>query len=109
MIVDGKIENYFFELKKYIENYRTDIKIKTLYNKIKNSMKLLGYNEVSFNNSYLKNINIYVIKYHKFINTFKEDCTENIINVTIFDNDNTNKLSLSVNYTEITTTQKTLF
>lgn len=72
-------------------------------------MKLLDYNEISFNNSYSKGIDIYTIKYHKFDTTFRENCIEYIVNITIFDNNDTNELSISVNYSEIKTTQKTLF
>ena len=108
MIIDREIEKYFKDLKNYVENNKNENSEK-LYSKIKENMKLLGYSEISFNNSYLKNIDIYTIKYHKFNTTFKENCIEYVVNITIFDNDNINKLSLSVNYSEIKTTQKTLF
>ena len=108
MIVDREIEKYFKELKELIENNK-NIDSEKIYNKIKENMKLLGYSEISFNNSYLKSIDIYTIKYHKFNTTFKENCIEYVVNITIFDNNNINKLSLSVNYSEIKTTQKTLF
>ena len=108
MIINNKIEKYFKDLKNYVENNKNENSEK-LYSKIKENMKLLGYSEISFNNSYLKNIDIYTIKYHKFNTTFRENCIEYVINITIFDNDNTNELSLSVNYSEIKTTQKTLF
>jgi len=108
MIIDREIEKYFKDLKNYVENNKNENSEK-LYSKIKENMKLLGYSEISFNNSYLKNIDIYTIKYHKFNTVFRENCIEYVINITIFNNDNTNELSLSVNYSEIKTTQKTLF
>lgn len=108
MIVNREIEKYFFELKELIEKNK-NISSEKIYSKIKESMKLLGYKEISFNNSYLKGIDIYTIKYNKFDTTFRENCVECVINITLFDNNNTNELSLSVNYSEIKTTQKTLF
>lgn len=108
MIVDTKIEKYFKNLKTYIENNKNENSEK-VYNKIKENMKLLGYKEISFNNSYIKNVDIYTIKYHKFDTVFRENCIEYVINITLFDNNDTNELSLSVNYSEIKTTQKTLF
>lgn len=108
MIIDNKIEKYFKELKELIEKNK-NIDSEKIYNKIKENMKLLGYSEISFNNSYIKDIDIYTIKYHKFDTVFRENCIEYIVNITLFDNYNTNELSLSVNYSEIKTTQKTLF
>lgn len=108
MIIDEKIKNYFFELKKYIELYKYK-NSENIYEKMKEQLKLLGYDEISFNNTSSKNIDIYTIKFHKFNKSFKENCIEYIINVTLFDNCNDEKLSISVNYTEIKITQKTLF
>lgn len=108
MIVDSRTEKYFKDLKTYIENNKNENSEK-VYNKIKENMKLLGYKEISFNNSYIKNMDIYTIKYHKFDIIFRENCIEYVINITLFDNNDTNELSLSVNYSEIKTTQKTLF
>ena len=102
------IKNDFKELKELIEKNK-NIDSEKIYNKIKENMKLLGYSEISFNNSYIKDIDIYTIKYHKFDTVFRENCIEYIVNITLFDNYNTNELSLSVNYSEIKTTQKTLF
>ena len=95
-------------LNEYIKNNRNENSEK-IYNKIKENMKLLGYSEISFNNSYIKNVDIYTIKYHKFNTVFRKNCIEYVVNVTIFDNDKTNELSLSVSYSEIKTTQETLF
>ena len=108
MIIDNKIEKYFKDLKNYIENNKNENSEK-VYNKIKENMKLLDYKEISFNNSYIKNVDIYTIKYHKFDTVFGGNCIEYVINITIFDNNDTNELSLSVNYNKIKTTQKTLF
>lgn len=111
MIIDREIEKYFKDFKTYIENNK-NIDSEKVYNKIKENMKLLGYKEISFNNSYIENVDIYTIKYHKFDNNdtiCSENCIEYVINITLFDNNDTNKISLSVNYSEIKTTQKTLF
>ena len=108
MIIDSKLLNYFKELKELIEKNK-NIDSEKIYSKIKENMKLLGYSEISFNNSYIKDVGIYTIKYHKFNTVFRENCIEYVINITIFDNNDTNELSISVNYTEIKTTQETLF
>lgn len=113
MIIDREIEKYFKDFKTYIENNK-NIDSEKVYNKIKENMKLLGYKEINFNNSYfnnsyIENVDIYTIKYHKFDTICSENCIEYVINITLFDNNDTNKVSLSVNYSEIKTTQKTLF
>jgi hypothetical protein len=108
MIIDDKVKKYFFELKKYIETYKYK-NVENIYEKMKEQLKLLEYDEVSFNNTSSKNIDIYIIKFHKFNKNFKETCIEYVVNVTLFDNDSINELSISVNYSEIKTTQKTLF
>ena len=108
MIIDEKVEKYFKSLNEYIKNNRNE-NLEKIYSKIKENMKLLNYKEISYNASYLRNIDIYTIKYHKFNTVFREVCIEYVINVTIFENDKTNEVSLSVNYSEIKTTQETLF
>lgn len=108
MIIDREIVKYFKDLKKYIEENK-NINSETIYEKLKFNMNLLGFIEVSFNNTSTKNIDIYTIKFHKFNKSFKENCIEYVINITLFDNCNTNELLLNVNYSEIKTTQKTLF
>lgn len=108
MIIDDKVKKYFFELKKYIETYKYK-NVENIYEKMKEQLKLLEYDEVSFNNTSSKNIDIYTIKFHKFNKNFKENCIEFIINVILFDNCDSEKLSISVTYIEVKTTQKTLF
>lgn len=108
MIIDRETETYLLELKNYVDEYK-NVEANNFYTKIKQGMWLLGYTEVSFNNSKINNINIYTIKFHKFNINFRDNCIEYIINITLFDNCDVEELSLSVNYTEVTTTQKTLF
>lgn len=103
-----KLKNIFFELKKYIETYKYK-NVENIYEKMKEQLKLLEYDEVSFNNTSSKNIDIYTIKFHKFNKNLKENCIEFIINVILFDNCDSEKLSISVTYIEVKSTQKTLF
>lgn len=105
MIIDRQIEEYLTELKNYLDTYKS-VEVNNFYTKIKEGMKLLGYEEVSFNNSYFKKCDIYTIKFHKFD---IENCIEYIVNITLFDNEETGEVSMSCCYSEVTTTQKTLF
>lgn len=108
MIIDRETENYLLELKNYLDEYKS-VEINRLHFKIKEQMELLGYKEVSLNNSYIKNTNIYTIKYHKFNTVFRDNCSEYIVNITLFDNCDTEEIEISCCYSEVTTNQKTLF